>query len=125
MARYLPDFPVGNGQFENLNPTPICENLPRASSPVLSIREQIRLEMELSRREQEELKDYDDDDDFEFDDDPYYIEDDDGYEGDEVGDTESITAEKAGQDAPPAVVHSEADAGATASVPKEVETKDD
>ncbi len=124
MARYLPDFPVGNGQFENLNPTPIVDHLPKASSPVLSIREQVRLEMELSRKEQEELKDYDDDDDFDFDDDPYYIEDDD-FGNDDAGDTESVTAEKAEQDAPPADTQSEAGAGATANVPKEVETKGD
>lgn len=112
----MPDYPVGNGQFENLNPTPIAVHLQPASAPILTVREQIRLEMELSRRDQELYgNDDDDDDDFDFDDDPYYIDEPDYNDETE---SDSLSAEKEGQDAPTADEPTTEVAGATEGVSK-------
>lgn len=65
MARYFADYPVGNGRFESVNPMPLVANLKPASAPNFSIREQVRIEMELARSD---VIDDDNENDFEMDD---------------------------------------------------------
>lgn len=72
MAKFIPEFPVGNGRFENLNTTPLVANMPPAQKRIISVQEQIRIA--LDAREAEKNINDDDEDDFEMEDDPYEFE---------------------------------------------------
>lgn len=76
MARYMPDFPVGNGRFENLNPVPIVEYMEPASSRTQSIEEQVRNQVELQLSSHELSQVDDEEEDFDIEDDEYEIPED-------------------------------------------------
>lgn len=72
----MPDYPVGNGRFENLNPTPIVEYMEPASSRTQSIEEQVRNQVNLQLSSHELSQSDDDEDDFDIEDDEYEIPED-------------------------------------------------
>lgn len=79
MARYVYEFPVGNGRFECVDTVPLVENLQKASVRRFTQQQLINIAVENAMRDKEMGFDDDEPDDFDFPDDTLDYDDSDIY----------------------------------------------